>query len=256
MKIIKSLKYVVIGMGISLTTMSFLKAEIVQFQNIHVGGTGCPSEKTQIVYSPDNSSASLIFQDFQSHVPVEVTNIKQIKTISQLPCNVFVEVKLPIGQKLDSLEIKYDMRGNASLDKGVLGYFRSYVMSSSGLGTERGRGRSPELIQEKNWANIMSDQFEDFVLSTSKKINFTADCRVQNGQDRVYIQLQHHLFTQLTRGYENSNAQGTIMMDTSDITGGIKLIASTSACNGGGTVTPPRNCRIVRVNGRAQQICE
>jgi hypothetical protein len=242
-----------------LTFMVFSKhalADNVQFQNIRVGGSGCPSEKTQIAYSPDNSTASLIFQDFQSHVPVEGNGPKVVKTISQLPCNVFVEVKLPVGQKLDSLQVKYDMRGNTSLDKGVIGYFKSFLMSSSGLGTERGRSRNPELLQEKNWINSIEDQFEDFAFETSKTISFGSDCRTNAGSDRVVLQLQHHLFTQITKGYENSNAQGTIMMDTSDISGGLKLIATTSACNGGGTPTPPRNCRVVRVGGRVQQICQ
>ena len=51
-------------------------------------------------------------------------------------------------------------------------------------------------------------------------------------------------------------------MDSSDLKGGVKFRAVTSACriqvptppqNGGG---PGRNCRMVRVNGRAQYICQ
>lgn len=237
-----------------------LLAENVRFENIRVGGTGCKMESTSIVYAPDQSSASLIFENFQSHVPVEVSSPKQVRTISQLPCNVFVEVKVPVGQKLDSLEVSYDMRGNASLDRGVQGYFRSYLMNTSGLGTERGRGRSPELVQEKNWVNTSVDQFEDFVLSTVKNLAFNSDCRGNGGQDRVVLHLQHHILTQIMRGYENTNAEGTIMVDTSDITGGLKLKAVTSACtNGGngsgGNSTPGRNCRQVVVAGRVQQIC-
>jgi hypothetical protein len=240
---------------ISVLSLS-IHAEAVQFQNIRVGGTGCPSEKTQIAYAPDNSAATLIFQDFQSHVPVEASGPKVVKTISQLPCNVFFEIKVPMGQKLDSLEVKYDMRGNTSLDRGVQGYFKSFLMSTAGLGTERTR-RGPELLQEKIWSNSSVDQFEDFALETIKKINFGSDCRAQNGQDRVVLHLQHHILTQIQRGYETSGAQGTIMMDTSDMTGGLKLIATTSACNGGGgNPTPGRICRTVNVGGRLQQICK
>lgn len=240
---------------LTLTMMATAKAQAVQFQNIRVGGIGCPSEKTQIAYSPDGSTASIIFQDFQSHVPVENPGPKQIKTISQLPCNVFLEVKLPVGQKLDSLEVKYDMRGNTILDRGVQGYFKSFLMSTSGLGTERGRGRNPEAVTEKLWTNTTVDQFEDFVISSSKKITFGSDCRVQGGQDKVMINLQHHILTQIMRGYENSGAQGTIMMDSSDISGGLKLIATTSSCNGGSIPTPGRICRQVIVGGRVQEIC-
>jgi hypothetical protein len=236
--------------------MASVKADTVQFQNIRVGGIGCPSEKTQIAYSPDGSTASIIFQDFQSHVPVDNAGPKQVKTISQMPCNMFLEVKLPVGQKLDSLEVRYDMRGNTILDKGVQGYFRSFMMSTSGLGTERGRGRNPEAVSEKLWTNTSVDQFEDFVITSSKKITFGSDCRVQGGQDRVTINLQHHILTQIMRGYENTSAQGTIMMDSSDISGGVKLIAATSACNSGGNIpTPGRVCRQVIVGGRVQEVC-
>jgi hypothetical protein len=234
-----------------------LMAENVRFENIRVGGTGCKMESTSIVYAPDQSSASLIFENFQSHVPVEVNSPKQVRTISQLPCNVFVEVKVPVGQKLDSLQVSYDMRGNASLDRGVQGYFRSYLMNTAGLGTERGRGRSPELVQEKNWVNTTVDQYEDFVLSTVKSLAFSSDCRGNGGQDRVVLHLQHHILTQIMRGYENTNAEGTIMVDTSDITGGLKLKAVTSSCStgGGGNSTPGRTCRQVVIAGRVQQIC-
>ncbi|MGZ3808987.1 MAG: hypothetical protein ACXVCE_12950, partial [Bacteriovorax sp.] len=60
-------------------------------------------------------------------------------------------------------------------------------------------------------------------------------------------------------GFETTSAEGTITMDSSDMTGGIHLRASTSACrpvppnNGGGG--GGRNCRVVRVNGRAQMVC-
>lgn len=240
-----------------LSFMFSVYAENVKFQNVHVGGSGCPGEKTQIVFSPDLSQSSIIFQNFESHVPAITTGPKASPYISQLPCNVFVEVKLPIGQKLESLEIRYDMRGNTSLDKGVVGSFKSFLVSAAGMGTERGRGRNPELLQEKNWINSSLDQFEDFLLQTSKTINFGSDCRASTGLDTVYIQLQHHIYTQITRGNEQTNAQGTITMDSSDMSGGLKLKAITSACtNSGGTPTPPRNCRVVRIGGRLQQICQ
>lgn len=248
-----------------LTLSTFaVKAENVQFQNIRVGGIGCPSEKTSIAYSPDSSTASLIFTDFTSHVPQEVVNSKINPNISQLPCNVFIEVKLPIGQKLDSLEVRYDMRGNAMLDQGVMGYFRSYVMSAAGLGIERSRSRAPELVQEKNWVNSTIEQVEDFTLQTSKKITFNSDCSARVGQDRVYIHLQHHILTQIINGGANTGTQGTIMVDSSDVSGGLKLLATTSACNvtggnsGGGTggrPTPPSSCHLERVNGRVIQVC-
>lgn len=239
-------------------------AENIQFQNIQVGGTGCPIDKTQIILSPDQTTASLIFQDFESHVPQSVSNSKKASPyISELPCNVFLEIKLPIGQKLDSLEIGYDMRGNAALDRGVSGNFQSYLISSNGLGVERHSGPNPTLLQEKSWQNYTIDQLEDFTVQTSKVINFGSDCRSSNGGDRVAIHLQHHLFTQIQRGFENTSAAGSLTIDTSDLSGGIKLKAHTQVCTPNDSTDRPapdrpgrRNCRIIRIGGRAQQICQ
>jgi hypothetical protein len=252
----KKLKISVLLIAIGI--FETVKAESIQFENVRVGGVGCPSEKTAITYAPDNSTASVIFQDFVSHVPVVVTRPKEVATISHLPCNLFLDVKLPVGHKLDSLEIQFDMRGNTILDRGVSGQFKSFLMKAMGMGTERTRGRSPELISEKLWINSLDEQFEDFVITSLKSINFNSECRTSSSSDRVSIHLQHHIMTQIQRGFESSGAEGTITMDSSDFSGGVKLKATSSPCSnnsGGGSSTPGRVCRQVIINGRVQMIC-
>ena len=133
------------------TSISQAMASQFEFRNIRVGGTGCPSDITQITTAPDLSSASLIFQSFESHVPTAPNSKGAPTNISNLNCNVFLDIKVPAGQKLDSIEISYDMRGNASLDQGVMGSFKSYLISSNGLGTERTQGT--QLVVQKNWLN-------------------------------------------------------------------------------------------------------
>jgi hypothetical protein len=231
-----------------------------EFQNIRVGGSGCPGDTTQIVTAPDLSSASLIFQGFESHVPT-AQGPKGGTNISILNCNVFLDIKLPAGQKLESLEVSYDMRGHAFLDRGVTGNFKSFLMSSAGLGTDRG-GRGPELLQEKNWLNTSIDQEEDFTVRATKTIILSSQCGNGNAGDRVSLHLQHQLGSQILS--TNTRSEGTITMDSSDMAGGIRLRATTSICR----ATPPgggggndggrgngRNCHVERVNGRAVMIC-
>ncbi|MDO9182147.1 MAG: DUF4360 domain-containing protein [Bacteriovorax sp.] len=236
-----------------LNLISLAKAENIRFENIRVGGTGCPSDVTQIIMAPDLSSASILFQSFESHVPVVVNSPKATPYISILNCNVFLDIQLPKGQKLESLEINYDMRGHAFLDRGVNGNFKSYMISTSGLGTERPQG--VQLLQERNWSNISADQDEDFTVQTTKNQSVQSQCSDGQNGNSVSIHLQHQLASQITSGFERTNASGTITMDSSDIKGGIKLRAITSTCvsssgNGG------RNCRVVRVNGRSQMVCQ
>ncbi|MBC7538311.1 MAG: DUF4360 domain-containing protein [Bacteriovorax sp.] len=247
-------KTLLLALGL-MSTLTVAHAENFQFQNIRVGGTGCPSDITQIVMAPDFSSASILFQSFESHVPAVVDNPKATPTISILNCNVFLDIKLPAGQKLDSLEISYDMRGHAFLDRGVSGNFKSFLISSNGLGTERSQG--VQLLQEKNWLNTGVDQEEDFLVQATKSLSIASQCGRGANTDRVSIHLQHQLGSQILGGFERTNASGTITMDSSDLKGGIRLRANTSVCNVGPTPPGPgRNCRVVRVNGRAQMICQ
>lgn len=240
---------------------NFANAQNLEFQNIRVGGTGCPTDVTQIVTAPDLSSASILFASFESHVPGVVDSPKATPYISNLNCNVFLDIKLPPGLKLDSLEISYDMRGHTYLDRGVSGSFRSYLISSNGLGTER--TQSNQLLQSKNWINSNGEQEEDFTVQSFKSVPILSQCNAGLSDNKVTVHLQHQLGSQILRGYEATSATGTITMDTSDLKGGIKLSAHTSPCRISPTPPAPprpprdgRNCRVIRVNGRAQTICQ
>ena len=121
---------------ILLITLGFISslpaahAANFKMQNIKVAGNGCPSESTQIVMVPDLSGASILFQRFESHVPLDNKMPGTDAFHSSQKCNLFLEIKLPKNQKLDSFEISYDMRGHTSLDTGVSfkrpSRFRSY----------------------------------------------------------------------------------------------------------------------------------
>jgi hypothetical protein len=128
MLISKNALSLLFSLSLAATSLMAVAAES-EFQNIRVGGTGCPSDVTQIVVSPDKSAASLLFQNFESHVPT-AANPKGGTGISILNCNIFLDIKIPGGQKLDSLEITYDMRGHTFLERGVSGNFKSYLISS------------------------------------------------------------------------------------------------------------------------------
>ena len=207
---------------------SSLYAADFKLQNIRVGGTGCPSELTTITLAPNASSASLIFSQFESRVPLLNSGPKGSRNISNLNCNVFLDVKVPGGVKLDSLEVIYDMRGFTFLDKGVRGSFKSFLVSKAGLGTEQ-LGRGAELIAEKLWANASTTQEEDFTVSAKRKILMPSQCAVGNSGGIISIRLQHTLSSQILAGFENAS-EGSITMDSSDIKGGLKIMATTSTC--------------------------
>lgn len=229
-----------------------------QFHNIRVGGLGCPSEQTQIVYAPDQSSASLIFNQFEARVPQTITSPKVNPNIHTLNCNVFIDVKVNQGVKLEALEITYDVRGLANLDKGVTGSFRSFLVDKAGMGVVS--SRTPELLAEKIWNQTSIVQDEDFVVQSTKKISLGTQCSPGNGASIISIRLQNTLSAQILQGFQNSS-QGMIVMDSSDMKGGLIIKATESSCqqtnpgNGNGNGNGGRNCRVVIVNGRSQQVC-
>lgn len=239
----------------TLTMMSSLNAADFQLQNVRVGGLGCPSELTQIVLAPDSSAASIIFAQFESRVPNLEVGPKVSRNINMLNCNIFLDVKIPAGVKLDALELSYDMRGFATFDRGVQGSFKSFLVSKTGLGTEN-LGRGAELVSEKIWSNSYASQEEDFTITSQKSVAIPSQCARGSSSDVVSIRLQNTLSSQILAGYEHAS-QGSITMDSSDIKGGLKLKAYTSFCGGGSQTrpTPGRNCRNIRVNGRTQQVC-
>lgn len=222
------MKKLIIASVLSLFSTSSLYAADFKLQNIRVGGTGCPSELTTITLAPDASSASLIFSQFESRVPLINGGPKGQKNISNLNCNVFLDVKIPGGIKLDSLEVSYDMRGFTFLDKGVKGSFKSFLVSKAGLGTEQ-LGRGAVLLAEKLWSNSSTEQEEDFTVTAKKKILMPSQCAVGNSGGIVSIRLQHTLSSQILAGFENAS-EGSITMDSSDIKGGLKIMAATSPC--------------------------
>ena len=241
------------------TLSATVNATDFKFQNISVGGTGCPADLTQIVLAPDASAASIIFSQFESRVPNTDPNPKVQRSINNLNCNIFVDVAIPAGIKLDSLEVSYDMRGFTSLDRGVMGSFTGYLVSRAGLGTES-QSRVPEVIAEKLWKNSSINQEEDFTVTAVKKISIPSQCSRGTRSDVITLRLQNTLTSQILRGYENQS-EGSITMDSSDVRGGLKLRALTSSCNTGrgqvNTERPSsgRNCKIVRVGGISKKIC-
>ncbi|MBC7714180.1 MAG: DUF4360 domain-containing protein [Rhizobacter sp.] len=250
------MKQIITTLLFASTMSASLMAADFQLQNIRVGGTGCPSEQSQIILAPDSSAASIIFSQFESRVPSTELGPKVQRNISTLNCNIFLDVKVPAGIKLDSMEVSYDMRGFTTLDRGVLGSFRSYLVSRTGLGTES-QSRNPEVLAEKLWSNSSVNQQEDFTVSAVKNISIPSQCGRGQSSDIVTLRLQNTLSSQIMAGFENQ-AQGTITMDTSDIKGGLRIRALTSSCGGNSPDRPNnggRNCRIIRVNGRSQQVC-
>jgi|GEM_PF-807532 len=255
-----------------LTTSVF--AQDFTLENVSVQGTGCPASQTVITMSPEKSTASLIFQGFESQVPnLETTNdndqagadlpntgrrivlARDNKNISHKACNIRLDVRIPQGKKLEAIEVAYDMRGNAALEKGVAGKFKSFMVKKSGLGTERITGL---VLMAEQLFDVRDDFLDtDIFVSFKRLVPVKSDCNGQSRSQDVSLHLQHYLATRILPGHESSAPAGTLTLDSTDIAGGVKLKAVVSNC---GTPTPPPNgrriCRVVRGDGPPRIVCE
>ncbi len=231
-----------------------LMAADFKIKNIRVGGVGCPSELINIAYAPDNSSASLIFSQFQAAVPVEITSPKINPNISSLNCNIFIDIAVASGDQLSSIDLKYDMRGFVSLDRGVSGSFKSHIVSVNGLGMEQTMSRNPTLVSEKIWANSTMAQEEDFVIESSKSLTTPSQCSRNQMGDTVTVRLQQNLTAQILRGFERQ-ATGSMIVDTSDISGGLKISGTVRNCRNSPRDQQRVHCEVIRNGGRSQTIC-
>ena len=236
-----------ICMSVSLTM-----AENIKFNSIRTGGVGCPGETTQISVAPDLSAASLIFDRFESRVPLQMPN-GSLRGMVDVPCNVFVELGLPANHRLEAVEVSYDVRGSTFLDPGVEGSFRSFLMSIAGNSVPNTR-QVREVIQ-KVWNNTYVEQQDDFYVKHSQTIPLVSTC--SNGNDRIMMHVQHHVKTEIRSG-DLLSKEGFIIMDSSDLNGGLKLRARIVLCSGGGNGGGNGGgqvCRTVIVRGRPVQSC-
>lgn len=239
--------------GWMVTVSLTMAQENIRFNSIRTGGSGCPGESTEIAIAPDQSAASLIFDRFESRVPLQMPN-GGLRGLVDIPCNVFVELSLPANHRLDAIEVTYDLRGTVFLDPGVEGSFKSYVVSIAGNSVPNSR-QTREVIS-KVWNNTFVEQVEDFYVQHTQNLPVVSNC--SPGNDRVMMHVQHHVKTEMRGGLMN-NKEGFIIMDSSDISGGLKLRARISRCsnpgNIGGGNNGGRTCRTVIVRGRPVQSC-
>lgn len=247
-----------------LLSLNSLKvnAELLQFENIRLAGLGCPSQSTQIAFAPDRTLASIIFSQFESHVPYESS--KGTVYAFDLACNMFIDIIVPQDEALTSLEISYDMRGFAALDSGVLGKFSSHLMS---ITTANSANNRQEKLVEQNFGSYTQDEQTDINISQTLNVSTLQNCRLpRRAPERVTIHLQNHLATQILN--RTSGAQGSLVMDSSDFSGGIKFRPITERCRSEGRIERPTRperprrevgrvtCHLENRRGRVERVCD
>lgn len=218
-------------------------AQVFQFEDPILRGTGCPAGTARTVISPDGQSMSILFDRFTSQVPQTDGNndndvsddekpevvSKRDARLNQRVCNMVVSAVLPAGMRADELRVSFDYRGFVQADPGVRLVYRSALLERQGLAAG-GVGRT--LLERRVWrpnpqAGAVS---EDFNIRSTQSLQVRSRC-APNGatpERRVRFVLRNVLISQIMGN--RPDRAGQITLDSGDVQGQMGFRLTTSAC--------------------------
>lgn len=210
------------------------------FSKVEARGTGCPAGTTDVVISPDGSSASLLFNemvielpqfdgDNDNDVPVDGSSptSRFDKNFVQKVCNILVESQLPPDHKVESIDIKVDYRGSTFMDPGAKAIFQSMLVNLSGPGRSSEKRR--DFIARKLWREGPVD--DDWVVSTTKRIEIKGNCS-RHGDNKAQFNLMNYIRANLTNRGVRDQSMVYIGLDSSDLVGKMEIKVNSRSCRG------------------------
>lgn len=221
-------------------TLTTLKANAQNFQNVTVRGHGCPEGTSSITYAPDNKTFSIIFDNFMAQLPSASThsdNVDAIKNgllsgqynhskhVDIKVCNIGMILNLPQNTRSATIQIGYDYRGFMSLALGQTAFFRSMLFQTSQINHGGGQGHTRNIIQDNTYNSGNNALDQDLMISATKNITIPTVPKVQiiNGQrvitNQVTLAFKNVIGLHATMPNAVTTGDGQIMIDSSDIAG-------------------------------------
>lgn len=214
----------------------------IRFGGLTHKGSGCPQGTVGISPSPDNSSVSILFDQFQVQVPQYDQNNdndtgrrrgRGDATLDHKACALSFTADIPEGQMVEGIQISIFNRGAAILDQGVNGSLSTVFVGYQGMG--RGAGGRPTVLERKIWVTRRSDVNEDWLSEPVMNVPIQSGCAAR-GSQTLRFDLKNHLEVEITNA--DLTKSGLVTMDSTDVNGSLKISLITRPC--GGRVTPPR----------------
>lgn len=250
---------------------SVVKAQLV-FNDFKHYGTGCPQGSLALSESPDGQSASILFDQFSAQVPqydgdndnAQVRNGRLRRSsndpkIQHKACNLGFNVTIPDGKMVEALEISVYNRGSTILDPGVRASLSTIFVGSDGLRNSQ-QNVKPQVtvVERRMWGAMRNrnqiDVFDDWVSEPVQTIPIQSGCAHRSLENNIRFELKNHLEVEIMDS--DLAKTGLIVMDSSDISGSLKMRVITKPCSvsnqqrppryGGGISRPPRPPRRYR----------
>lgn len=210
------------------------------FSKIEARGTGCPLGSTDIITSPDQKSVSLLFNemiielpqfdgenDNEADIPGQNRGNRFDRNLVQKICNILIEADVPADHKVDSIDVKIDLRGSTLMDEGTTAFFHSQLINLQGPGRSNEARR--DFIARKIWREGPIE--DDWTVSSTKNIQVKGNCS-RHGDSKNTFNLRNLIRADIRPLGERLNSMVFIGLDSADILGKMEFKVHTSSCRG------------------------
>lgn len=225
--------------------MSTSFAANVKFQDIQLQGRGCGEQNASVVFSPDQTQASVLFDELLVQVPsggmddfsdAQVSSI--VKTIDRKVCNMTVKLDVPAQERVVGVEFITDFRGIAVGDKGTEAELDSRIISwNDRIGSSQ---TSSTVIFNK----LFRGSFDEELYETNT--NYIAVNSGCNGSSTsIDFVIRNTLRAEVMKKAKDLPT-AVLAIDSSDMSGNFKIKLHTQKCNQTSPTQPTRPTRPTR----------
>lgn len=213
------------------------QAQVVFHEPTYLGA-GCPQGTVSTIASPDGTSLSVLFDEFRISLPEDggVAAPGPIPGRGRAPrrragssmkdCSLRFSADLPVGVRVEAVEISLQARGSTILDPGIQASFASMLVGYNGLAQMRGRVIP---IIQKEWNSAYSPIQDDWTASPSAVVPLNSGCARHGGRS-INLDMKNYLTANIVSG--DFQQQGLITVDSADMTGLLKISLRLKPCGG------------------------
>lgn len=241
-------------MTFSILVLGFLSKNLLaneslfEFANIRLQGNGCPQGTYTLVPSPDNQTLTILFDQLMAEVPnqqgMAVGNRGSDINLDYKVCDIVIEADIPVGQKLEGIDLTVQARGSIAADVGTEALFKSMLQELIAPVTP-GRSR-PELLAQKEWRPYNDFISEEWLLDETRQVRVSSGCAARNTR-RTKLVLKNMLHARILPGAP-ANTSALLTFDSADLDSSMRVLFQTKRCGpgngqGGGAPsvrTPPQ----------------
>lgn len=225
----------------SLFALSFLfiaassQAQVV-FNQITTHGSGCPAGTVSTSASPDGSTLSVLFDEFRVEVPdfnapaPSPTPGRRAPrtrpTKSMKDCQLRFTANVPVGSKVEGVEISLQARGATILDPMVSASFTAILVGYQGMSQSRGR---PVPVVQKYWQANPAGVSDDWTEAPVAVVPLNSGCAT-HASKAITFDMKNHIEAEILNG--DTSKHGIITVDSTDMSGMLKFTFRVRPCGG------------------------